>query len=195
MDLNKYVPRARAEALIAAAEDRAELAEEGLRITQGEIIDCEARALEAESKVAAADERAKAAEAKAANEEKDCEKAEALAAKERDLRGKADSAEANVRADLKIAQAAVASERAKHADCERELRTAQATIETQRKSLQEAIVKASTEERLRLAAEKKPGKSVAVAAPAMSPVGYEIAIQRTSDGTMNKLVLTPRKPH
>lgn len=195
MDLNKYVPRARAEALVAAAEDRAELAEEGLRITQGEIMDCEARALAAESKVAAAEERAKAAEAKAAKEEMECEAAKVQAAKERDLRGQAEGAEANVRADLKVTHGKLSTCEAKCAEAERDLKASKAEAERTSRAASAAEIRAATAEKLLAALEKRPSKAVPISVPAMSPMGYEIDIRRTSDGTMNKLLLTPKKAH
>lgn len=196
MDLRKYVPRAQAAAMIAASQERAETAEEAISIQQEEVLEAEKRALAAESQIAAAEERAKAAEARAVAKEIDCETAEAEAEKERDLRSKAEKAEADVRADLKIAQATATTAKDEYAECARELKAAKVTIEQQKQYLNEAIVKAATEERLRLVAERKPRKTVSVPAPAMSPMSYVVEeFRRDSNGDLRSFSLTPKKAH
>lgn len=186
MDLKNYVPRADAEARILAAEAQVETLEEAVEILQSEIAVAQAETTEALGRIAAA-------EAKAAKEEKECEAAKAEASKERDLRGQAELSEANVRADLKISQAETDAERKRSAECERDLKASNVTIESQRKVIQEATVKAATEERLRIAAEKKGGKS-APSTVTRSPASYEVEIsQRTAEGGLHRLTITPRK--
>ena len=152
---------------------------------------------QAESKIAYAENSAKEANARAEKADKDCAAAQASETKERDLRGKAELAEANVRADLKIAQAALTAAKEMHAKHEAMMKDMEAKMEQQRKVVQELTIKAATEERLRMAAEKRvPAKSSAPSAMPMMPMGYEVEVsQRNSDGGLRKLVLTPMKAH
>ena len=196
MDLKKYVPRAMAEAKIAAAEEQVETMKEALGIVQEEAAELQLSEKEANGKIAAAEEGRKAAEARAEKEAAERAAAQAVAAKERDLRGKAEVSEANVRAELKIAQSALEAAHKMHEKHEAHMKEMKAKMETQSKVIQELTVKAATEERMRLAGEKRGNKGMVAPAPAAAPMGYVIeGLRRDGNGDLYSFQLIPKKVH
>lgn len=187
--MSKLFTKSEVDALVERITHDRDMLQEGNAVLQEEMSDANDRATAAEKESAkhlsaAQDAIGKADDAR--SELADAKKQLAI------LR----TSETKLSSDLKASQQATDNETARADRLERDVRIAQDELKASNDAKQRAEIKAETEERLRLAAERTKPREPArmVVAPTSAPV-YEVMIHRTGDGSLGGLTLTPKKAH